>query len=46
MRPGPTTWFTGADGDAAGLDRDLAELFAAEIGIALKVVSRRESPRN
>jgi membrane-bound lytic murein transglycosylase F len=38
MRPGPTTWFTGADGDAAGLDRDLAELFAAEIGIALKVV--------
>jgi membrane-bound lytic murein transglycosylase F len=39
MRPGPTTWFTGADGDAAGLDRDLAELFAAELGIALKVIA-------
>jgi membrane-bound lytic murein transglycosylase F len=38
MRPGPTTWFTGADGEAAGLDRDLAELFAAELGIALKVI--------
>src|ERR1700681_1612967 len=30
MRPGPTTWFTGPDGDAAGLDRDLADLFAAD----------------
>lgn len=39
MRPGPTTWFTGPDGDAAGLDRDLADLFAKELGIALKVVS-------
>jgi membrane-bound lytic murein transglycosylase F len=39
MRPGPTTWFTGPDGDAAGLDRDLAELFAKELGLTLKVIS-------
>jgi membrane-bound lytic murein transglycosylase F len=38
MRPGPTTWFRGTDGDAAGLDRDLAELFAAELGLALKIM--------
>jgi len=38
MRPGPTTWFSGADGEATGLDRDLAELFAAELGLALKVM--------
>jgi membrane-bound lytic murein transglycosylase F len=38
MRPGPTTWFSGADGDAAGLDRDLGELFAAEVGLALKIM--------
>lgn len=38
MPPGPTTWFTGPDGDAAGLDRDLAELFARELGLALKVI--------
>ena len=38
VHPGPTTWFSGADGDAAGLDRDLAELFAAELGLALKIM--------
>ncbi len=38
MRPGPTTWFSGADGDAAGLDRDLAEMFAAELGLPLRVL--------
>ena len=38
MRPGPTTWLSSADGDATGLDRDLAELFAAQIGLALKVL--------
>ena len=38
MRPGPTTWFSGADGEATGLDRDLAELFAAQLGLALKVL--------
>lgn len=39
MRAGPTTWFTGPDGDAAGLDRDLANLLAQQLGIALKVIS-------
>ena len=38
IRPGPTTWFTGPDGDASGLDRDLAELFARDLGVALKVM--------
>jgi membrane-bound lytic murein transglycosylase F len=38
MRPGPTTWFTGPDGDAAGFDRDLAELFARELGLVLRVI--------
>jgi membrane-bound lytic murein transglycosylase F len=39
MRPGPTTWFVGPKGDAAGLDRDLAELFAARLGLPLRVIS-------
>jgi peptidoglycan lytic transglycosylase F len=39
MRPGPTTWFVGPKGDAAGLDRDLAELFASQLGLPLRVVS-------
>ena len=30
MRPGPTTWFVGADGKGAGIDYDLAQLFARE----------------
>ena len=43
MRPGPTTWFVGPDGDAAGLDRELAELFAKEHGLAL-VVTPADNP--
>src|SRR5437667_7999840 len=39
MRPGPTTWFVGPQGLAAGLDRDLADLFARELGLALRVIS-------
>ena len=39
MRPGPTTWFVGPEGVAAGLDRDLADLFAKELGLALRVIS-------
>src|SRR6266542_3078812 len=39
MRPGPTTWFVGPEGAAAGLDRDLADLFAKELGLALRVIS-------
>lgn len=38
MRPGPTTWFVGPDGDAAGLDRELAGLFAHDIGRPLRIV--------
>ena len=43
MRPGPTTWFVGPDGDAAGLDRELAELFARERGLTL-VVTPADNP--
>ena len=39
MRPGPTTWFVGPEGVAAGLDRDLADLFAKELGLPLRVIS-------
>jgi membrane-bound lytic murein transglycosylase F len=38
MRPGPTTWFVGPDGDAAGFDRELAGLFARDIGLPLRIV--------
>jgi len=38
IRPGPTTWFINGDGDAAGLDRDLAALFAKERGLPLKLI--------
>lgn len=39
LQPGPSTWFTGADGDAAGLDRDLAQLFARELGLTLRILA-------
>src|SRR6266404_1566421 len=39
MRPGSTTWFVGPEGGAAGLDRDLAALFAKELGLTLRVIS-------
>jgi membrane-bound lytic murein transglycosylase F len=38
MRPGPTTWFVGPDGDAAGFDRELVGLFAREVGLPLRIV--------
>ena len=38
MRPGPTSWFTGPNGRASGLDHDLLARFARERGLALKVV--------
>ncbi|TMG85420.1 MAG: membrane-bound lytic murein transglycosylase MltF [Betaproteobacteria bacterium] len=38
MRPGPTTWFVGPDGDAAGFDRELVALFAREVGLPLRIV--------
>src|SRR5512147_852855 len=39
LPPGPTTWFAGAKGDAAGLDRDLADLFAKALGLSLRVIA-------
>src|SRR5215468_4967968 len=39
IRPGPTTWFINPDGGAAGLDRDLAALFAKQSGLTLKVIA-------
>ena len=39
IRPGPTTWFLNADGEPAGLDRDLAALFAKEHGLTLRVIA-------
>ena len=38
MRPSPTTWFVGPDGDAAGFDRELVALFAREVGLPLRIV--------
>jgi membrane-bound lytic murein transglycosylase F len=38
VRPGPTSWFPGPDGTAAGLDHDLVVRFADERGLALSVV--------
>src|SRR5438270_8130613 len=38
MRPGPTTWFVGADGKGAGIDYDLAQLFAREHGRSMTIV--------
>jgi membrane-bound lytic murein transglycosylase F len=38
MRPGPTTWFVGADGKGAGIDYDLAQLFAREHGSTITIV--------
>jgi membrane-bound lytic murein transglycosylase F len=45
MRPGPTTWFVGPKGDAVGLDRDMAELFARQLGLPLRVISVDSPPQ-
>jgi len=39
VRPGPGTFFTGPDGEAWGLDADLARLFAAELHLPLRFVT-------
>jgi len=39
IRPGPTTWVLDGDSLAAGLDRDLAVLFARERGLALRIIA-------
>ena len=38
MRPGTTTWFVGADGNGAGIDYDLAQLFAHKHNRAIKIL--------
>jgi membrane-bound lytic murein transglycosylase F len=39
LRPGPATWFVGPDGQNAGFDYDLAQLFAQRHNLVLKVVA-------
>lgn len=38
VRPGPTTWFAGPQGEPTGLDHDLLQRFAAEQKLPLMVV--------
>lgn len=38
VRPGPSTWFVGPDGQASGFDHDLLMRFAHERGVPLNVV--------
>ena len=45
IRPGPTTWVLDGDRDAAGLDRDLAVLFARERGLALRIIAADNPPQ-
>jgi peptidoglycan lytic transglycosylase F len=37
IRPGPSTWFTGPNGQTAGFDHDLLTRFARERGVPLNV---------
>ena len=39
VRPGPASWFPGADGTPQGLDHDLIARFAREQGLPLTVVT-------
>ncbi|MEO8345232.1 MAG: membrane-bound lytic murein transglycosylase MltF [Betaproteobacteria bacterium] len=38
VRPGPTSWFPGPDGEPAGFDHDLLVQFAKERGLELSIV--------
>ena len=38
LRTGPATWFVGADDQGAGIDYDLAQMFAKHEGATLKVI--------
>ena len=38
VRPGPTSWYPGPDGDPIGFDRDLVKRFAKERGLALTII--------
>jgi membrane-bound lytic murein transglycosylase F len=39
IRPGPTTWFPGPDGEPAGFDHDLVAQFARERNLKLEVIT-------
>jgi len=39
LRPGPATWFADDEERGAGIDYELAQLFAKERGLALKIVA-------
>jgi membrane-bound lytic murein transglycosylase F len=38
IRPGPLTYFADANGNAGGLEHDLAETFAQELGVGVKYI--------
>lgn len=38
LRTGPATWFVGADDQGAGIDYDLAQMFARQEGATLRVI--------
>ena len=38
LRTGPATWFVGADDQGAGIDYDLAQMFALQEGAMLNVI--------
>ena len=38
VRPGPSTYFIGVDGEPAGFDADLLQMFASQHGLPLKFV--------
>ncbi len=45
LRPGPATWFTGTDDQAAGIDYDLLQAFAKIEKLKLKVVAASDPER-
>lgn len=38
LRTGPSTWFVGTDDQGAGIDYDLAQMFAIHEGVTLKIM--------
>ncbi len=40
VRNGPTTRFLGADGKFSGIEQDMLELFAKDLGVRLRVIER------
>ena len=40
VRNGPTTRFLGADGKYSGIEQDMLEMFAKDLGVRLRVIER------